>query len=100
MAVAVEENTVTKYYISLCSPIATDPCKDNSAAVCKQGADKSTVIGLYTNNPNASHVLEDKEELIIRYEASQCNGSDNYRSIIDLKCGKTLVSYCFFFHNR
>ena len=92
-------NGDTRYMISVCQPLntisSTSPCGDHQSSVCQVNADGQSVnIGTFSTSPNVTEIAsEGVVELRLQGEACAEQAGKFYTTIINFKCGKTLVRF-------
>ena len=92
---SVNGSSRTTYRLSLCKALSAteEPCT-HQTAVCRQdGATSFTPIGNFTSSLNVTEDAE-KAELWVRMKGAPCADMAGHftTTIINFKCGKTLVS--------
>ena len=92
-------NGDTRYMISVCQPLnaisSTSPCGDHQSSVCQVNAEGQSVnIGTFSTSPNVTEIAsEGVVELRLQGEACAEQAGKFYTTIINFKCGKTLVRF-------
>jgi hypothetical protein len=92
------------YTISVCQPLSKVttnlPC-DDQAAVCQVDADgHATNIGTFSTTPIVTEIQsEGVIQLRLQGDACKENDGQRYTTIINFKCGKTLVRIKCFVHH-